>query len=293
MRETISNSTAEPSGGDRVTLQERSLYTDRLIVQHNLHPPRKIDNSFPSHHLIALHLTPSPHRIARIGDRYYEGLYDVGTFCLHPTIYPGSYAWSTIDKTIVFAVKPEYLTRIATQTECLNPDRLELRPVVIDRDPNIECIARSFLKEMQNKGLGGKLYNETLGVQLAIELLRNYSVIPAKLKQYQGGLSPRQLKAVIDYIDACLEGNISLKDLAKISQIDSDYYFSHLFKQSTGISPYQYVIQQRVKRAKQLLKQDLPLIEIAIMCGFCDQSAFSRTFRKCVGTTPSNYRKQL
>ena len=74
----------------------------------------------------------------------------------------------------------------------------------------------------------------------------------------------------------------------------STHYFCHLFKQSTGIAPYQYVIQQRIAKAKRLLKQqDLSLVDVALACGFVSQSAFNRTFKQHVGTTPRKYRLEL
>ena len=87
--------------------------------------------------------------------------------------------------------------------------------------------------------------------------------------------------------------NISLKDLAALLEL-STHYFCHLFKQSTGIAPYQYVIQQRVTKAQKMLKlQDSSLVDIALECGFVNQSAFNRTFKKHVGTTPKRYRRGL
>ena len=254
----------------------------------------EIEHPLSTHHCIALHLSPVSRRVACIGDRRYEGSVDVGDFCLHPLTHAGFYAWSSTDETIALIVKPDFLSRVAAQTECLNPDKIELCPVTIGRDRIIEYISRSFLGEMQNNVLGGRLYSETLATQLAIHLLRNYCTFPVQLKKYPGGLSCRQLKATIDYIDTHLENNITLDTLARVSQIGSTHYFCRLFKQSTGVSPYQYVIGQRVERAKRLLKQqNLPLVEIALMCGFSNQSAFSRTFRRCVSTTPKGYRRQL
>lgn len=276
------------------TVSCQSIQGDRLIVEHNIQPPDAIEHPLSTYHCIALHLSPVSRRVAYIGREKYEGSVTTGDFCLHPSTHSGFYAWETTDESITLLVKPDFLSRTAAQTECLNPDKIELRPIVISRDPQIEYIARSFLAEMQSEGLGGRLYSESLATQFAIHLLRNYCTFPLQLKQYEGGLSSRKLQAAIDYITTHLESSISLNDLARISQINSDYYFSRLFKQSTGISPYQYVIQQRIEKAKQLLKQDnLPLVEIALMCGFSSQSAFSRTFSKLVKTTPRSYRKQL
>jgi AraC family transcriptional regulator len=72
----------------------------------------------------------------------------------------------------------------------------------------------------------------------------------------------------------------------------SPHYFSMLFKQTTGITPHQYVIRCRIERAKYLMAQTkLPLAEIAIQVGFVDQSHLHRHFKRCVGVTPKNYRK--
>ena len=72
----------------------------------------------------------------------------------------------------------------------------------------------------------------------------------------------------------------------------SRYYFSRLFKQSTGLSPYQYVIQQRVKRAQQLLQEGkLKISEIAITCGFAHQSHLNNCFRRLTGVTPKQFLK--
>jgi AraC family transcriptional regulator len=71
----------------------------------------------------------------------------------------------------------------------------------------------------------------------------------------------------------------------------SQFHFSHLFKQSIGTSPHQYLIQQRIERAKQLLKQtDRSIIDIALECGFNSHSHLSKQFRQLAGMTPRAYR---
>jgi AraC family transcriptional regulator len=103
-------------------------------------------------------------------------------------------------------------------------------------------------------------------------------------------LPPRQLRQVLDYIDAHLDRQIELENLAQLLGM-SQFHFSRLFKQSLGSSPYQYLIQQRVERAKQLLKQtDRAIVEIALACGFNSHSHLSKTFRQIIGVTPKAYR---
>ena len=275
-------------------VSQTSIHADSLIVQHSILQADELEYPGLAQHLVSLQLSHGNHHVGHIADQKHEGSFPVGEFLLNPATYPAFYSWDSTDEIIVFIVEPKFLARTAALTECLNPDQIELNPIAIGRDFQIEYIARSFLAEMQSDGLGGRLYSEALATQFAIHLLRNYCTFPAQLKYYEGGLSRLQLKAVISYIDAYFASNISLKELALVAQINSHHHFCRLFKQSTGIAPYQYVIEQRIEKAKQLLKQkELPLVEVALSCGFSSQSTFSRTFGKRVGTTPKNYRQQL
>lgn len=106
------------------------------------------------------------------------------------------------------------------------------------------------------------------------------------------GLPRYKLQQVIDYIDQHLHQEIQIADLAKVAKM-SHFYFCHLFKQSTGISPYQYLIRQRIERAKQLLQQgEMAISEVALECGFSNQSHFTRRFQQSTGLTPKVYRNQ-
>jgi AraC family transcriptional regulator len=102
----------------------------------------------------------------------------------------------------------------------------------------------------------------------------------------KGGLPQHKLKFVTDYINSHLERELSLNELAAIAQL-SPYHFSRAFKQSTGISPHQYVIQQRVERASKLLVQGkMSIAEVAQACGFTHQSHLNRHFKRITGVTP-------
>jgi len=123
-------------------------------------------------------------------------------------------------------------------------------------------------------------------VTLLPEIERHFAVQPPR-----GGLSAGALRRVCEFVDSHLEDDISLETLAAEARL-SVYHFSRAFRLSTGVSPHRYVLEQRVKRARQLLVQtDLSLSAIANAVGFFDQGHFSRQFRSLVGTTPSGFRR--
>jgi AraC-like DNA-binding protein len=106
----------------------------------------------------------------------------------------------------------------------------------------------------------------------------------------RGGLPPRALRRVREFIESHLEENISIQALAGIAGL-SMYHFARAFKQTEGMPPHEYLVQCRVRRTKDLLAEtDLPLSEIALASGFSDQSHCARRFREHVGVTPSSYR---
>jgi AraC family transcriptional regulator len=104
-------------------------------------------------------------------------------------------------------------------------------------------------------------------------------------------LTRAQLQQSVDYIHTHLDRELSLQQMAAVLHI-SPTYFASLFKHATGISPHQYVIRQRVKRAKSLLlKTDLAIADIALQVGFSSQSHLAQQFKRFTGMTPRKVRE--
>jgi AraC-like DNA-binding protein len=113
---------------------------------------------------------------------------------------------------------------------------------------------------------------------------------PAPPASSVGGLTPRALRRVREYIEEHMVENIELETLAQIAGL-SKWHFARAFKQSVGTPPHFYLLQRRLEQAKRLLAQtDLPLAQIALKSGFGDQSHFSRRFRMFIGVTPRSFR---
>jgi RpiB/LacA/LacB family sugar-phosphate isomerase len=106
-----------------------------------------------------------------------------------------------------------------------------------------------------------------------------------------GGLPPRRLQRVFSHIRENLAAELSVTELAGVVGM-SQYYFSKLFKMSTGTTPHQYIMRQRVERAQECLRESkLALAEIASKVGFETQSHFTSVFRRLAGVTPKHYRE--
>ena len=178
--------------------------------------------------------------------------------------------------------------------EVAAPEDIELIPHFATlQDPLILGILLSLKDELESTNQGDNLYVEQLKTTLVFHLLKKYCAKKPQISTYVDGLSKSQLRQIIEYIHRHVDSEIKLTTLAEMAGI-SQYYFCQLFKQSLGISPYQYVLQLRVERAKQLLKsQKMTICDIALACGFANQSHFTKHFRKLTGTTPKAYWKNL
>ncbi|QXH36563.1 helix-turn-helix domain-containing protein [Pseudomonas muyukensis] len=121
----------------------------------------------------------------------------------------------------------------------------------------------------------------------------NSTVLATLTLASTGQLKSWQLRTatqlMLDRLDTCL----SVTEIAKACAL-SRSHFSRMFKESTRMSPQQWLREQRVMKSRELLKTSTMLLaEIALECGFCDQSHFCRTFVKAEGMTPKAWQQQV
>lgn len=218
-----------------------------------------------------------------------KGFFPPGASCICPNSYRQAYRWDRRNQIVYLNLTSELLSR--HKIALLKTDCVELIPHFAVQDRLIYHIGLALKAELETNGASSCLYAESAATFLAIHLLRHYSTRIYKIRDYVGGLPQHKLKQAIDYIQEHLSENISLEAMANHIDI-SGYHFCRLFKQSTGFSPYQYVIKQRVERAKQLLRQGkMSISEIAIACGFTHQSHLNRHFKRITGATPKTFIK--
>jgi AraC family transcriptional regulator len=153
-----------------------------------------------------------------------------------------------------------------------------------------------LVSSAQTQISAGRLVTETLASSFAARLVQEHvSPSPAQVfsRIKQGGLDRRRLSRVLDYIEANLEGDLSVDHLAGIACL-SKFHFARAFKASIRQSPHQYVSAKRLERAKaMLIREGQSLVEIALALNFSSQAAFTRAFRQVTGLTPGQYRRSF
>ncbi|WP_448604665.1 helix-turn-helix domain-containing protein [Thermoleptolyngbya sp.] len=272
-------------------LSSDGLDWENILVKQFQPPPGEAFCHFPDEHTICLSLAPQPVPFLQIkGSKRFNGLYGKGDISITPAGVPVFARWQQADHFLEIQLPSQFLQRIANETLSKAVDQFELVGDFRTRDAQLEAIAHLLLADLQSQSLGSKLYIDSLANVLAVHLIRGYAATKPQILDYKGGLSHQQLLKVFDYFNDYLDQNIKLADLANLVGM-SQFHFGRLFKQSVGISPYQFLLQQRIEKAKQLLKQtNDPIVEIALCCGFNSHSHLTKQFRQSTGITPKQYR---
>jgi AraC family transcriptional regulator len=163
-------------------------------------------------------------------------------------------------------------------------------------DPLLAEIGCAIASELQNETSAGSLLIGTLASSLAARLVQKYATASSAQscpRRTVQGLDRRRLLRVLDYIEANLEGDLSIERMAAIACL-SRFHFARTFRQAVGQSPHRYVSAKRLERAKALLMHgDRPLVDIALALSFSSQANFARAFREATGLAPGQYRRKL
>jgi AraC family transcriptional regulator len=132
---------------------------------------------------------------------------------------------------------------------------------------------------------------DSVALAFHAHVVRTYGGVPVGRSYAGTGLAPWQLRRINTFVDADLDTDPSIADLAGICRL-SPSHFSRTFARSVGTSPYKWLVNRRIERAKTLLLGGGGLAQIALSCGFVDQSHFTRAFARSVGQSPGRWRRQ-
>jgi AraC family transcriptional regulator len=171
---------------------------------------------------------------------------------------------------------------------------VEIRGVQKLVDPRVEVLVAAVNAERIAGFSTGRLFLDSLEQALAVALVSGHSVRrPSPLRTYRGGLSPGRLRRIKELVQAKMEEELSLSEMADAAGL-STAHFANMFRKSTGESPHQFVLRQRVERAKEMLcKPEIRVLDVAVACGFKTQQHFARVFRRICGASPRQYRHEF
>lgn len=262
-----------------------------IVVEYHKQPPLKTNKHCQVYHVIEVNLSPKIQILGYCNQSFFFETLHRGNLNIIPAQVMMEVSWESEKEYLSLFLHPIYLAEIAS--ELVDATSIEIDPQFAIRDPAIYHLALLFKAELESQKTSDRLYIDSLTDTLIIHLLRRYSTQKYLPKKYGDGLSKSKLQEIIRYIDTNLAEDLSLPELAQVLHLNP-HYFTSLFKQSMGMSAYQYVITRRIETAKRLLKQqNLPIIEVAQCVGFKSSSHFSNTFRKYTGVKPSAYRRAI
>jgi AraC family transcriptional regulator len=195
---------------------------------------------------------------------------------------------NTVHVRVVSALLCEHLDRIQSQA---GPDDVLIVDPRFAQDPTIERLARSLVATDEvEQGLSA-LYADAVCLAIVTRLLgMRCNRDLATTNRRRTALPKWRLKRVVEYIDAHLDGHITLADLAEAIGL-TRMHFAAQFKIATGVRPHEYVLRRRIERAQELLRNSsLTLVDIALSVGFQTQAHFTTVFKRFAGETPHRWR---
>ena len=160
-----------------------------------------------------------------------------------------------------------------------------------ERDPVLFHLAQLLVPALDNPNAASSAFVEYVALAFHEHVITTYGGVPVTGRKRRGGLAPWQVRRACDLIEAYLDGDPSIASLSRECQV-SESYFVRAFHTTVGMPPHRWVMKRRIERAKSLMmSSEHSLAEIAVMCGFVDQSHFSRIFARETSTSPARWRR--
>lgn len=191
--------------------------------------------------------------------------------------------------TIETLLPRSFMREITDDLEVPSVDELGRELFQVESDPTLEWLARRPYPYFDAPETLDPLLADHMMWSLGIYVCAQYGGMISR-RPIAGALCHWQERLAKEVIEQCLASGIGLGELARMCGLRTSQ-FSHAFRRSTGVAPYQWLSHRRIDRAKTLLSDgDTALADVALICGFADQSHLTRSFARMVGATPAAWR---
>src|SRR5260370_40085501 len=170
---------------------------------------------------------------------------------------------------------------------------VELRPSRKFAEPRLSAMVSAVHAEMVDGFPSGRLFLDSVEQAMAVTLVNGHAVRHRPVQFSRGGLGSARLRRIRELVYAKMEADLSLDEMAQSVGL-STAHFARMFRKSMGETPHQFVLRQRLERAKAMLRaRDARVLDVALACGFKTQQHFAQAFRDVWGVSPTEYRQEL
>jgi AraC family transcriptional regulator len=277
--------------GWRAHATSAALGWRNLFVSSQTETPEEADYGSVRHHLLVVHRNGPASVSLRVGRQSTVKQVAAGG----STLCPGGEGFrvrifDTVDSAHIY-LRHDMIERVIDERGIATAS-LQVQPFFGLQEPLVEHLALACVAALNKPSKSASFYVDHLAWAMAAHLVETHgrgSVVPSTA--HYPGLTDRQLKRAEEYMLEHMDADLRVEDLAAAACL-SPVYFARQFKLRTGSSPHRHLRSLRVKRAKELLRNDhISIAEIALSCGFCHQEHMTRVFRAECGTTPAAFRR--
>jgi AraC family transcriptional regulator len=170
---------------------------------------------------------------------------------------------------------------------------VELRPSRKFESPRLGALVAAVHAEMVAGFPSGQLFLDSVEQAMAIALVKGHALRHRPMQTYKGGLGAARLRRIKELVHVKMEDDLTLDEMAQSVGLTTAH-FARMFRKSTGETPHQFVLGQRVERAKAMLRApDARVFDVAMACGFKTPQHFAQVFRDFCRVSPTEYRQDF
>jgi AraC family transcriptional regulator len=242
--------------------------------------------------ILAHYLTDVPHHelLSRGRPRIAQG-YEAGSMRIVNLMDEFSARITHTHQSVAYYIPRDALNEAAEQAGLKRIADLSCDPGAVD--PVIRHLSAALLPALANPAESSSLFVDHVVGALVDHLMRRYGGAGESVGLIKGGLSPYQLGRAKEALAAEMERDVTLAEVADICGL-SRGHFAKAFRLAAGTTPHRWRQQCRIDQAKRMLvRGEQSIAEIALICGFADQSHFTRVFSRMVGETPAGWRRRM